>query len=468
MTGLAQGYAAATVHVQVLTGTPGALTDLSALPQVGSVVDTGDPALVRRVVEHLSEEVLGAHSGAAGPELTVIVVDGWEAVEDAMSDAVGPGADALLRLIRDGAPRGLRAIVTGGRTVGSGRLASLLDRRLVLAMPDPLDLTLVGLDPATARLRRGPGRAIDLTDGAELQVAAIGPGPSHDEQSTAVRGVAAALKTGSCSRGQRPWRLLPLPSRLDLRPLIEGSPRTRSTPATPGGRPPILLGVGGDAATPISVDVTRQASRFLVVGPPGSGRSNVLEVLVRQLVVDRQVAIVASRRSPLLSWPSEPGLHLLTHQDVGRFVDLRRAHPDLAVIVDDADSLQSGELEQALVECTGRVDDGGGLVWAAAETTGANAAFRGLIPALARHGNGLVLWPRATADGDCLRARTDAVGRLVPGRGSLVLDSRCLPIQVARADTAEEPDGAVPSGRSTEAGTTARVTTADARPVRGL
>ncbi|HET8987523.1 MAG TPA: hypothetical protein VFN43_03340, partial [Humibacillus sp.] len=45
--------------------------------------------------------------------------------------------EALLRLIRDGAPLGLRAIVTGGRLVGSGRLSSLLDRRLVLPMPDP-------------------------------------------------------------------------------------------------------------------------------------------------------------------------------------------------------------------------------------------------------------------------------------------------------------------------------------------
>ena len=117
------------------------------------------------------------------------------------------------------------------------------------------------------------------------------------------------------------------------------------------------------------------------------------------------------------------------------------------MIVDDADSLEGGELERALVECVERMDDSGGLVWAAAETTRANAAFRGLIPALARHGNGLVLWPRAAADGDCLRARPDAVGRVVPGRGSLVLDSHCLPIQVARAESAEAPDAAVPSGR---------------------
>jgi DNA segregation ATPase FtsK/SpoIIIE, S-DNA-T family len=93
------------------------------------------------------------------------------------------------------------------------------------------------------------------------------------------------------------------------------------------------------------------------------------------------------------------------------------------------------------------VDDSGGLVWAAAETTRANAAFRGLIPALARHGNGLVLWPKSASDGDCLRARPEAVARVVPGRGSLVIDSLCLPIQVARAESAEAPDAPVPSAR---------------------
>ncbi|WP_404392563.1 FtsK/SpoIIIE domain-containing protein [Humibacillus xanthopallidus] len=446
VTGITQRHALSELHVHVLASTPGLLTDLSALPHVGTIVDPGDPTLLRRVVERLAEQVLGAPPEGASPDLTVLVVDGWEAVDDALSEAVGPGTDSLLRLIRDGATRGLRAVVTGGRTVGSGRLSSLLDRRLVLPMPDPLDLTLVGLEPAAARLRRGPGRAVDLTDGTELHIATMGSGPTHAEQIAAVQ--RAATARGSLSTvpaEQRPWRIVPLPSELDLGTLIAGARRPGATLATRNGRPTVCLGVGGDAATPICIDLAMEASRLLVVGPPRSGRSNVLEVLARQLIEShRQVAIVANRRSPLHALSAERGVHLLAREDDRRFVDLRRAHPDLAALVDDAESLEGSDLERALVECSDLVDDSGGLVWAVSDTARANAAFRGLVPALARHGDGLVLCPAGPTDGDCLHARPERVGRAAPGRGSLVLHSRCLPIQVARAQSSSAPDaGAV-------------------------
>ena len=181
--------------------------------------------------------------------------------------------------------------------------------------------------------------------------------------------------------------------------------------------------------------------RHTVGGPQGSGRTNVLEVLARQLTErGRHLALVASRRSPLQSLSVGRGVHVLSHADDGRFVDLRRANPDLAVIVDDAESLEGSDLERALVECSNLVDDSGGLIWAVADTARANAAFRGLVPALARHGTGLVLWPGGPLDGDCLQARPDPVGRTTPGRGSLVLDSRCLPIQVAWAQSSRVPD----------------------------
>ena len=302
VTGMAQRHSPGELHVHVLGSTPRLLVDLAALPNVGSVVDTGDTALLRRVVERLAGQVLRPPAEGRRPVVTVLVVDGWEAVDDALSEAGAPGTDGLLRLIRDGANRGLRAVVTGGRTVGSGRLSSLLDRRLVLPMPDPLDLTLVGVEPTTARLRRGPGRAIDLTNGTELHIATMGSGPSHGEQVAAVQRAATMGAGSSVPEDRRPWRIVPLPSELDLGALIAGPRRAGASLTTRGGPPTVCLGVGGDAASPIWVDLTVQASRLLVVGPQGSGRTNVLEVLARQLTErGRQLAVVASRRSPLQS-----------------------------------------------------------------------------------------------------------------------------------------------------------------------
>ena len=443
VTGMAQRHSPGDLHVHVLGSTPGLLVELSALPHVGSVVDIGDTALLRRVVERLAGQVLGAPAEGPCPVRTVLVVDGWEAVDDALNEAAGPGTDGLLRLIRDGASRGLRTVVTGGRTVGSGRLSSLLDRRLVLPMPDPLDLTLVGLEPAS---RAGPTRSRPRHRPHRRHRAPH----RHDR----LRTVSRRAGGSSAARGDRdaaPCRGFP---RTDARgasslcrrsstcgTLIAGARRAGATLATRGAPPTVCLGVGGDAATPICVDLTVQASRLLVVGPPRSGRSNVLEVLARQLTErDRQVAIVAGRRSPLQALSAERGVHLLSHADDRRFVDLRRAHPDLAVIIDDAESLEGSPLERASVECSTLVDDSGGLVWAVADTARANAAFRGLVPALARHGTGLVLWPAGPSDGDCLHARPEPVARAAPGRGSLVLDSRCLPIQVARAQPSRVGD----------------------------
>ena len=222
ITGLAQRLPPSELHVHVLEGTPGSLSDLATLPHVGSVVSSAQSMLPGRLVQRLGEELLGVAPEGGSPALMVLVIDGWEAIEDALGNAAGgPGADGLLRLLRDGAAHGLRVIVTGGRAVGSGRLSSLLDRRLVLAMPDPLDLTLVGLEPAEARRLRGPGRAIDLSDGSTIQVATLGSGPSHDEQVTALRRVASSMQSDpSAPPPQRPWRIVALPIEVSLGQLL--------------------------------------------------------------------------------------------------------------------------------------------------------------------------------------------------------------------------------------------------------
>jgi S-DNA-T family DNA segregation ATPase FtsK/SpoIIIE len=451
--GLASRFAPDEVHVHVLEGSGGPLSSLLELPHVGSVVSATETTLVRRVVDRLADDVLAVSGPRA--DLVVLVIDGWEAVEEALGSATGGAAgDALLRLIRDGAPRGLRVIVTGGRAVGCGRLSSLLDRRLVLPMPDPLDLTLVGLDPATARHLRTPGRAIDLTDGYELHVATLGSGPSHDEQVTAVRRLAASLNTSPDSTVSRlPWSIVPLPRRVSLGDVAAPLENAPAAHGASGDHQLVCLGVGGDDAAPVSIDVTGPGRWLLVVGPARSGRSNVLLVAARQLIArGRHVAVVAGRRSPLQSLAVEDGVLLLSPHDDRRFIELRRAHPDLAVLVDDAETLETSDLERALVECVGLVDQSGGLVWVSADSARANAAFRGLIPAVAQEGSGIVLCATGPTDGDCLQARPDWVGRAIPGRGNLVLDSHCLPIQVAWAERPEAAAVAVPASRHTAVG----------------
>ncbi len=276
-----------------------------------------------------------------------------------------------------------------------------------------------------------------MLDGHEIQIATVGAGPSHEEQSEAVRLAGVLLDGASPGPAGRAWRVLPLPATVPLPDLLDRS--GESTAAGSGvATPSVRLGVGGDTAAPLDLPLG-QATRFLVIGPPRSGRSNVIEVVGRQLLEQaRHVAVVSGRRSTHAQLGKQ-GAHLVSALDCSLFIDLRRAHPDLAVLIDDADALEGTDLDRALLECLHLVDGSGGLVWATADTARANAAFRGLLPALARDGNGLALSPSGPGDGECLRARPEAAVLGVPGRGSLVLDAQCTPIQVACSGARPRP-----------------------------
>ncbi len=192
-------------------------------------------------------------------------------------------------------------------------MSGLLDRRLVLPMPDPLDLTLVGVAPAAAQLSVRPGRAIDLTDGTEIQVATVGPDPLTTSRPRPCGWRRTAAQAALSGPG-RAWRVVPFavrarPGRADREPAP-----ARVDPATTGVRPPIYLGVGGDAAAADQLDVAH-ATRFLVIGPPRSGRSNVIEV-VRAAAGGRHVAVVSAAAHHCCQSPSR--IAHVSDQDAGR------------------------------------------------------------------------------------------------------------------------------------------------------
>ena len=144
----------------------------------------------------------------------VLLVDGWEAVEGAFEDVDhGAPTEALLGLARDGLASGFRLVVTGGRAVISGRLASHVQHRLVLPMPDPLDLILAGLSPDQVKGHRGAGRAIDVTTGHRVQLAHVGSDATSDSQTRATAKLAERLQvTSGVDAARLPWHVASLPA----------------------------------------------------------------------------------------------------------------------------------------------------------------------------------------------------------------------------------------------------------------
>ncbi|WP_347351716.1 FtsK/SpoIIIE domain-containing protein [Intrasporangium sp.] len=415
---IAERLSPSEVHLHVMEGNPGPLTGLSALPQTGSITGSTDPQRLRRAVQRLCEQ---PHREGLR---TIVLVDGWEAVTEALDDLdQGDSTERLTGLVRDGLSRAIHVVVTGGRQVASGRLGGLLQRRLVLDMPDPVDLTLAGITPGATPRHRPPGRALDVRDETEVQLCLPGDDVTDDPAALA-RAVAdeATRRWGTVPDSARPWRLAPLPDHVPL-DLLPRDPRR------------LVVGVGGDDLAPLGFDLERDERRILVLGPPRTGKSTLLATLLTQLLGSgRQVALVAPRRSPLADTPPHPGLHLLARQEHDRFVALRREHADLAVLVDDADLVDGTPWEPALVETTRVVEGTGGLVVATLDSRRAAGAFRGLVPEVGRAGTGVLLCPTTPADGDLLRVRVIGTSTHTPGRGLLVTDGHPVPVQVAVGD----------------------------------
>ncbi|WP_323099380.1 FtsK/SpoIIIE domain-containing protein [Intrasporangium sp. YIM S08009] len=404
------------LHLHVVEGVAGPLSRLAALPHVGSVTSAADPHLVRRVLSRLAGELDAPVSGRT----TVLLVDGLEAVEDALADIDhGAGLDDLHRIVRDGSARGIAVAVTGGRGVLSGRVAGLIARRLVLHVPDPLDLTLAGVDPAHAGRRRPPGRAIDPTGGLEVQVALPGD--------CVPAGVDAVATSASSDTTDLPWTMRPLPGVVDA---VDLGP-------DPGDPALLSLGVGGDAALPVRLDLRTMPRRLLVAGPARAGRSSALAVLARGLVAaGRPVVVLATPRSPLHGLLDDTGCTVLGPADRDAFVSARRADPDLCVVVDDVERFDGTPLGEAVLEACGLLDATDGLVVGSADLARATAAFRGLVPEIARDGHGLLLGAGSAADGDLLGARLEGPFERRAGRGHLVRDGQTVPVQVVRAEPA--------------------------------
>jgi S-DNA-T family DNA segregation ATPase FtsK/SpoIIIE len=309
----------------------------------------------------------------------------------------------------------VRVVVSGGRAVAAGRLAGLLQSRLVLDMPDPLDLTLAGISPSAAAVRRPPGRAYDVRDEAEIQLA-IGDDESEE----------LARRWGPPPEGAGPWRVLPLPE------VVEGDRVPVDVPDA------LFVGVGGDDLVPLGFDLARDERRIVVAGPPRSGRSTALETIAsRLLAAGRVVAVITTRRSTLTELVGGSRLHVLRPGEVDRFVELRRAHPDLGIVVDDAEGLDGNAIETALVEATRLVDQAEGVVAIAVDSRRASAAFRGIVPEVARAGTGLLLQPTTPADGDLFRIRVEPSATRRPGRGLHLSDGVATGIQVALPSTAQ-------------------------------
>lgn len=423
------------LHIHVCGDGSAGLARLAELPHVGSVVDLGDRPVLRRFLGRLRSEVesrrtlLRRHGhpdldawpsdDPERPPHLLLVVDGWSRLTDRDDPLELEDVPATVEgLVRDGAAVGLRLVATGGRELLTGRLASLVTRRLVHHLADRGDTALAGVPKGVMPEQVVPGRAVLLPDGHAAQVAL--PREVVDETHPVLRP----------DRHDRPWVVGPLPTEVDTGDL--------SVPA-----PQLPVGLGGTDGIPVAWDLGRDGRRVLVAGPPGSGRSSAAHLLASGLVATGAPTVLVTG-SPDAVAPVD-GVRQLGPDAQEELLDLRRRHPDLAVVVDDADRLDDGDMQEVLREIVRRVDQDRGVIAVTATTSSATTQLRGLVAEVARTRSGVLLQPSARGDGDAFGLRVPALDPF-PGRGYLVRRGRSEEVQLALLGRAQVPSGGVRGG----------------------
>ena len=345
---------------------------------------------VRRI-----ETLLRALTARPHPRVQVLLIDDLGRLRETLeSRPGGRGWHDLQHLLRSAAALSVMLVVTS-HTPLPPSLASLFPNRLVYLTDQAQDDIFLGAPKVWAGTGRVPGRGVLLTrdDPVLVQVA-------QRVEATGARHVTGAVAA------------VPLP------PRIADLPHTLMT-ADAG-----LLGVCGPSApgTLSSVRVPTNGS-WLVVGPPGSGRSMALARFEH----------------------GEAGIVKFGGTDLESVTALA-ADPDRApctVLLDDVDDLFAHGPQEA-----GRAVDGlllrGYRIIASARTA---SLVAGVPLALKVLTNGIALQPAGRGEmsflGQNIEQHTDPAhlhpGPLPPGRGVLVMQGQVQAIQIARRGS--EPHG---------------------------
>ncbi|MFE5307709.1 FtsK/SpoIIIE domain-containing protein [Isoptericola sp. NPDC056605] len=434
------------VHVLAPAAALPRYTALTGHPGLGTLAGPASPRRAARLLR-----LLAADAVPARPR-TLVVVDGVEELRTALA-----GPDPWDPLVRALAAVGVAfALASDGATLGG--LAARVGPRLVLLGSEAHADVLLGAPSGLAGRGGLAGRAAWLAREPVLCQVLLPGEPSVPD-------------AGPGGRTERatpaPLRVRPLPTTVeeaDLAPAPGRGPRHRAADPPDGGALLVPVGIGGDAAAPVALDVAQGA---LVTGPRASGRTTVLRLVVRRLAAAGRLAGVVSRDAALRrdagdapavapSPASLPGLldglqDGLTGRATGEgLVDhaavTHRGHDVL--VVDDLDVLaQQHPLE---AERIAALTDGTGLALVtAASSTGTALAHRGALAELRARRTGVVLHPGERGADDLWGVPlADAVdpGPARAGRGALVEAGRVRVVQVARPADAD-PAPAVSAGR---------------------
>lgn len=290
-----------TAEVYGLDFASGALGVLEGLPQVGSIIDGDDAERVQRLLRGLGQELdrrsqafaevnaanLTEYRDLADPGLPriIVLIDNYPEFKSEweISAARAPFYQVFMRILGEGRPLGVHAVITADRSGAvPTAVAANISRKVVLRLSDPNQYSLVGVPKDILDDQSAPGRAV--VDSDEVQIAVLGGTTNVAEQSKELASLAAELREQGVPEAPE---IGALPTRIDWTEL----------PDDVDGQP--VFGIADDTLAPRGFD---PVGTFTIVGPPQSGKTNTLKALVAAVErVDPDVKLFhfGSRRAEL-------------------------------------------------------------------------------------------------------------------------------------------------------------------------